>query len=172
MCSVSLNRIRGPGIYFVVFFLALYAMSTPFLISGICQYFKRVPVFKRKTPAAFFLTVITMFIIATIQTGVHWAIVRNAFITHGSSPEDTVGALAQPTLALTVVSGTMLITNTLLADCVLVRGSPRNSFRNTDLESRRSSGVMPSGMAIGERLSCLPSPLLVEQVFPPMRAHK
>ncbi|KAJ7432167.1 hypothetical protein B0H11DRAFT_820125 [Mycena galericulata] len=95
------------GIYSVIFFLTLYAM-----------------IFKRKTPALIFLAVITMFIIATIQTGVHWAITRNAFITHGTSPEDTVGALFSrllfPTFFMTVLSGTMLVANTLLADCVLI----------------------------------------------------
>ncbi|KAJ7449064.1 hypothetical protein B0H11DRAFT_2247368 [Mycena galericulata] len=105
--NITLVQAFVHGIYSVIFFLTLYAM-----------------IFKRKTPALIFLTVITMFIIATIQTGVHWAIIRNAFITHGTSPEDTVGALFSrllfPTFFMTVLSGTMLVANTLLADCVLI----------------------------------------------------
>ncbi|KAJ7487307.1 hypothetical protein B0H11DRAFT_2410027 [Mycena galericulata] len=105
--NITLVQAFAHGIYSAIFFLALYAM-----------------IFKRKTPAHFFLAVITMFTIATIQTGVHWAIIRNAFITHGASPEDTAGALLSrllfPTFFLTVLSGTMLVGNTLLADCVLI----------------------------------------------------
>ncbi|KAJ7487305.1 hypothetical protein B0H11DRAFT_1115911 [Mycena galericulata] len=101
--NITLVQAFAHGIYSVIFFLALYAM-----------------IFKRKTPAHFFATVITMFIIATIQTGAHWAIIRNAFITHGTSPEDTVSALYFPTPFLGVLSGTMLVGNTLLADCILM----------------------------------------------------
>ncbi|KAJ7487311.1 hypothetical protein B0H11DRAFT_2278875 [Mycena galericulata] len=101
--NITLVQTFAHGIYSVIFFLALYAM-----------------IFKRKTPVHLFLAVIMMFTIATIQTAVRWAIIRNAFITHGTSPEDTVGALLFPTLSLVVLSGVMLVANTFLADCVLI----------------------------------------------------
>ncbi|KAJ6602797.1 hypothetical protein DFH09DRAFT_1125538 [Mycena vulgaris] len=101
--NITLVQAFGNGVYFVVFFLALYAM-----------------VFKRKTPKGLLAVVVLMYILATIQTGVHWAIIRNAFITHGSSPDDTVNFLSQPTFALTVMPATMLVANTFLADCVLI----------------------------------------------------
>jgi hypothetical protein len=80
----------------------------------------RIPVFRRKTHKLLFAVVVLMYILATIQTGVHWALIRNAFITHGSSPDDTVNFLSQPTFVLTVMPATMLVANTFLADCVLV----------------------------------------------------
>ncbi|KAJ7741198.1 hypothetical protein DFH07DRAFT_59460 [Mycena maculata] len=101
--NITFLQVFVHGIYSAIFFLALYAM-----------------IFKRKTPAAFFVIVLTMYTIATIQTGLHWASIRDAFVRHGSSPTDTVNSLGSPTLALTVLSGTMLIGNTLLADCVLI----------------------------------------------------
>ncbi|KAJ7906203.1 hypothetical protein B0H13DRAFT_2333778 [Mycena leptocephala] len=78
--NITLVQAFGNGIYFVIFFLALYAM-----------------VFKRKTHKLLFIVVILMYIFATIQTCVHWAIIRNAFVTHGTSPDDTVNYLTQPT---------------------------------------------------------------------------
>ncbi|KAJ7641269.1 hypothetical protein FB45DRAFT_1124869 [Roridomyces roridus] len=91
------------GIYSVIFTLALYAM-----------------IFKKKTPALFFLAVITMFALSTIQLAVRWAIARDAFIVHGDNPLDTVEAFMQPTLALSVLSGSALVVNTFIADCVLI----------------------------------------------------
>lgn len=79
------------------------------------------PVFKRKTHKLLFVVVILMYIFATIQTCVHWAIIRNAFVTHGTSPDDTVNYLTQPTFTLIVLPATLLVANTFLADCVLVR---------------------------------------------------
>ncbi|KAJ6589322.1 hypothetical protein B0H19DRAFT_235632 [Mycena capillaripes] len=101
--NITLAQAFGNGIYFVIFFLALYAM-----------------VFKRKTHKLLFVVVILMYIFATIQTCVHWAIIRNAFITHGTSPEDTVNYLGQPTFTLIVLPATLLVANTFLADCVLI----------------------------------------------------
>ncbi|KAJ7510903.1 hypothetical protein B0H11DRAFT_2215639 [Mycena galericulata] len=101
--NMTLVQAFAHGVYSGIFLLTLYAM-----------------IFKRKTPTHFFVAVIMMFTIATIQTAVHWAIIRNAFITHGTSPEDTVGALLFPTLSLMVLSGMTLVANTLLADCVLI----------------------------------------------------
>ncbi|KAJ7479761.1 hypothetical protein FB451DRAFT_1365475 [Mycena latifolia] len=101
--NITLVQAFGNGVYFVVFFLALYAMT-----------------FKRKTHKVLFSVVVVMYILATIQTGVHWATIRNAFITHGSSPEDTANALSQRTFVLTVMPATMLVVNTFLADCILI----------------------------------------------------
>ncbi|KAJ7113013.1 hypothetical protein C8R44DRAFT_984860 [Mycena epipterygia] len=101
--NITLVEVFGNGVYSVVFFLALYAM-----------------IFKRKTHKTLFIVVILMYILATIQTGVHWALIRNAFVTHGSSPDDTTNFLSQPTFVLTVMPATMLVANTFLADCVLI----------------------------------------------------
>ncbi|KAJ7463823.1 hypothetical protein B0H11DRAFT_2019058 [Mycena galericulata] len=91
------------GIYFVVFFLALYGM-----------------VLKRKTPPLLFLVVVAMFAMSTVQLGLNWQIIRTAFITYGDTPLDVADALSNPPLAVVVVGATMLVTNNLLADCVLI----------------------------------------------------
>ncbi|KAF7334529.1 hypothetical protein MVEN_02282700 [Mycena venus] len=101
--NITLVQALGNGIYFVIFFLALYAM-----------------IFKRKTHKLLFIVVILMYIFAAIQTGVHWAIIRNAFVTHGTSPEDTVNYLSQPSFTMIVLPATLLVANTFLADCVLI----------------------------------------------------
>ncbi|KAF7361065.1 hypothetical protein MSAN_01137400 [Mycena sanguinolenta] len=101
--NITLLQAFGNGIYCVIFFLALYAM-----------------VFRRKTHKLLFIVVILMYISATIQTGVHWAIIRNAFVTHGTSPDDTVNYLSQPSFTLIVLPATLLVANTFLADCVLI----------------------------------------------------
>ncbi|KAJ7926466.1 hypothetical protein B0H13DRAFT_2313566 [Mycena leptocephala] len=101
--NITLVQIFFHGIYFVVFFLALYAM-----------------ILKRKTPPLLFAVVVMMFSIATIQMGLHWHSIRDSFVVHGNTPLDTVKSLTQESLAVIVLSGTMLIGNTLLADCVLI----------------------------------------------------
>ncbi|KAF8175492.1 hypothetical protein K438DRAFT_1979716 [Mycena galopus ATCC 62051] len=101
--NITLLQAFGNGAYFVIFFLALYAM-----------------VFKRRTHKLLFVVVILMYMFATIQTGVHWAIIRNAFVTHGTSPDDTVNYLSQPSFTFIVLPATLLVANTFLADCVLI----------------------------------------------------
>ncbi|KAJ7161988.1 hypothetical protein C8R43DRAFT_1123692 [Mycena crocata] len=101
--NITLVQAFGAGVYFVVFFLALYAM-----------------IFKRKTKPLLFAVVVLMYLLATMQTGIHWANVRNAFITNGSSPDATANSLLTPTLTRTVWPATMLVANTFLADCVLI----------------------------------------------------
>ncbi|KAJ6511194.1 hypothetical protein C8R45DRAFT_402594 [Mycena sanguinolenta] len=101
--NITLLQAFGNGIYCVIFFLALYAM-----------------VFRRQTHKLLFVVVILMYIFATIQTGVHWTIIRNAFVTHGTSPDDTVNYLGQPSFTLIVLPATLLVANTFLADCVLI----------------------------------------------------
>ncbi|KAJ7186493.1 hypothetical protein C8R46DRAFT_276024 [Mycena filopes] len=101
--NITLLQAFGNGVYFVVFFLALYAM-----------------VFKRKTQKLLFVVVILMYIFATVQTGVHWANIRRAFVTHGTSPDDTVASLTQPKFTEIVLPATLLVANTFLADSVLI----------------------------------------------------
>ncbi|KAJ7263131.1 hypothetical protein B0H12DRAFT_294057 [Mycena haematopus] len=101
--NITLLQAFGNGIYCVIFFLTLYAM-----------------VFMRRTHNLIFIVVILMYTFATIQTGVHWAIIRNAFVTHGASPDDTVNYLNQPSFTLIVLPSTLLVANTFLADCVLI----------------------------------------------------
>ncbi|KAJ7320720.1 hypothetical protein DFH08DRAFT_1034470 [Mycena albidolilacea] len=101
--NFTLVQVFGNGLYFVIFFLALYAM-----------------IVKRKTHKVLFIVVVLMYMFATIQTGVHWAIIRNAFITHGISSDDTVNALTGPTFTMVVLPATLLVANTFLADCVLI----------------------------------------------------
>ncbi|KAJ7139267.1 hypothetical protein C8R44DRAFT_764143 [Mycena epipterygia] len=101
--NITLVQIFFHGIYFVVFFLALYAM-----------------ILKRKTPPLLFAVVVAMFSSATVQTALNWQSLRDGFVAHGDTPLDTVNSLTQESLAVTVLTGTMLIGNTLLADCVLI----------------------------------------------------
>ncbi|KAJ7207320.1 hypothetical protein C8J57DRAFT_767000 [Mycena rebaudengoi] len=91
------------GIYTCIFFLALYAM-----------------IFKRKTHKALFIVVILMYILATTQTGSHWALLRSAFITHGGTPADAADYIANPSFTLVGMPASMLVVNTFLADCVLI----------------------------------------------------
>ncbi|KAJ7019877.1 hypothetical protein C8F04DRAFT_1242381, partial [Mycena alexandri] len=101
--NITLLQAFGNGVYFVVFFLALYAM-----------------VFKRKTHKLLFITVILMYIFATVQTGVHWANIRNAFV-EGNTADEVVNSLLQPKHAVSILlPATLLVVNTLLADSVLI----------------------------------------------------
>ncbi|KAK7018421.1 hypothetical protein R3P38DRAFT_2982681 [Favolaschia claudopus] len=100
--NMTLLQAFGNGIYTVIFFLALYAM-----------------VFKRRTPRPLFAAVVIMYISAVIQTGVHWANTRKAF-TYGNTPEETAALLAQPGFTMVVLPTTLLVANTVLADCVLI----------------------------------------------------
>jgi hypothetical protein len=64
---------------------------------------------------------VVQFIFASIETGVHWSNIRNAFVVHGTSTDDTIEALTDPTFTQVVLPATLLVMNTFLADCVLVR---------------------------------------------------
>ncbi|KAJ7659337.1 hypothetical protein DFH06DRAFT_1195509 [Mycena polygramma] len=77
-------------------------------------------VFKRKANKFIFIAVVLMYIFATMETGLHWRMIRNAFITHGTSPDDTANYLDQPSFTLIVLPTTLLVVNTFLADCVLI----------------------------------------------------
>ncbi|KAJ6495179.1 hypothetical protein C8R45DRAFT_1212069 [Mycena sanguinolenta] len=101
--NITLLQAFGNGVYFVVFSLALYAM-----------------IFRRKTPPLLFFVVVAQFIFASIETGVHWSNIRNAFVIHGTSVDDTVEALTNPTFTQVVLPATLLVVNTFLADCVLI----------------------------------------------------
>ncbi|KAJ6568676.1 hypothetical protein B0H19DRAFT_1256401 [Mycena capillaripes] len=61
-----------------------------------------------------------MFSIATVQLGLNWKTIRDGFVVHGDTPGDTVGALTQQSLVLTIIDPTMLVVNTILADCVII----------------------------------------------------
>ncbi|KAF8125881.1 S-adenosyl-L-methionine-dependent methyltransferase [Mycena galopus ATCC 62051] len=106
--NITLLQAFGNGAYFVIFFLALYAM--------VC---------KRRTHKLLFVVVILMYMFATIQTGLG---------THGTSPDDTVNYLSQPTFTLIVLPATLLVANTFFADCVLDCGV---SFVETSIASRK-----------------------------------
>ncbi|KAJ6455004.1 hypothetical protein C8R45DRAFT_1037052 [Mycena sanguinolenta] len=101
--NITLLQAFGNGVYFVVFSLALYAM-----------------IFRRKTHPLLFFVVVAQFIFASIETGVHWFNIRTAFVIHGTSVDDTVEALTNPTFTQVVLPATLLVVNTLLADCVLI----------------------------------------------------
>ncbi|KAJ7925037.1 hypothetical protein B0H13DRAFT_2314829 [Mycena leptocephala] len=101
--NMTLLQAFGNGVYFVVFALALYAM-----------------IFRRKTHPLLFFVVVIQFIFASIETGVHWSNIRNAYVVHGTSTDDTVEALTSPTFTRVVLPATLLVANTFLADCVLI----------------------------------------------------
>nr|GAT43303.1 predicted protein [Mycena chlorophos] len=101
--NFNLLQIFFNGIYSVVFFVALYGM-----------------VLKRKTNKPLMVVIILMYILATLQTGIDWANLRYAFVTRGTSPIDTFNALLEESYLWTVAPATMLVTNTFLADCVLI----------------------------------------------------
>jgi hypothetical protein len=90
-----------------------------------------------------------MYMFATIQTGVHWAIIRDAFITHGISSDDTVNALTGPTFTMVVLPATLLVANTFLADCVLVRRENCNFLPLADSMHCRSLDATRSGTTTG-----------------------
>ncbi|KAJ6454997.1 hypothetical protein C8R45DRAFT_1188721 [Mycena sanguinolenta] len=120
--NITLLQAFGNGVYFVVFSLALYAMSEnqlylrrEYLITSFPS-----PVFRRKTHPLLFFVVVAQFIFASIETGVHWFNIRTAFVIHGTSVDDTVEALTNPTFTQVVLPATLLVVNTLLADCVLI----------------------------------------------------
>ncbi|KAJ6535479.1 hypothetical protein B0H19DRAFT_1271234 [Mycena capillaripes] len=91
------------GIYFVVFFLALYGM-----------------IVKRKTPPILFAVVVAMFAMSTIQLALNWQRIRTAFISNGDTALDTANTLGNTPMIIVVVGSTMLVMNNLLADCVLI----------------------------------------------------
>ncbi|KAJ6535448.1 hypothetical protein B0H19DRAFT_1271211 [Mycena capillaripes] len=91
------------GIYFVVFFLALYGM-----------------IVKRKTPPILFAVVVAMFAMSTIQLALNWQRIRTAFISNGDTALDTANTLGNTPMTIVVVGSTMLVMNNLLADCVLI----------------------------------------------------
>ncbi|KAJ6449298.1 hypothetical protein C8R45DRAFT_1006325 [Mycena sanguinolenta] len=101
--NITLLQAFGNGVYFVVFSLAFYAM-----------------IFRRKTHPLLFFVVVAQFIFASIETGVHWSNIRTAFVIHGTSVDDTVEALTDPTFTQVVLPATLLVVNTFLADCVLI----------------------------------------------------
>ncbi|KAJ6523042.1 hypothetical protein B0H19DRAFT_1277124 [Mycena capillaripes] len=101
--NTTLVQILFHGIYVVIFFLALFGM-----------------ILKRKTPPILFAVVVTMFSIATVQLGLNWKTIWDAFVAKGDTPEDTVRTLTQQSLAITIVDPTLLVVNTVLADCVII----------------------------------------------------
>lgn len=67
---------------------------------------------------------VLMWAFATIHVGIHWAVVKKAFLDNGQTQDSIIMYLVTEPLSLTMTSGTMFCANTLIADCVLVSLDP------------------------------------------------
>ena len=66
------------------------------------------------------LVMFTMYIFATIHMGVHWVVVKNAFLNNGQTEASVIAYLFALPLSSTMLSGTLFCANSLIADSVLV----------------------------------------------------